>query len=129
MKKIERKRDLHGNLVVAFFGTIIALFVGSIIFVSIMRGRVSKEELDNRRAIATYLARRDWKEGNASGRIVNGKAVESGLPAELSKDAKISETESYSDLFKTTTVFEFEVDTPPHRCSIKIGRDWFQVYR
>ena len=129
VKRIESRKDLQGNLLVGFFGVVILLFVAMVIGISMRIGRVSKADIEKRHVIATHLASRTWKAGASGGTIVDGHVDDATLPPELPAGTAITETESYSDMFKTMTVFEFEIGKDKSRCSIQIRDDAFQVYR
>ena len=111
------------------FAIITVIFVGLFLGVALARRKVSPQDIEARHAIAKQLSLRDWKEGDTTGAIVDGKLKDSNLPSVISPTPRIEETENYSDLFKTYTVFEFEVGNPSHRCSIQIGQNSFAVHR
>lgn len=126
---VSPKKDPMGKVVLGVFAVIVAVFIALAVYIATLRGRVSEKVLETRHQIALQLSKRNWPTGDSHGKLVDGHIDESVLPAPLADSASQKEVESFSDAFKTYTVYEFESEKDKQRLSIQIGTDFYKVHK
>lgn len=103
--------------------TVGALFLVPMLFLVLIRSRVSEQDMAGRRTLAEFLASREWTSPK-SGRITEGGINISDLPPP--SVAKAIFMNALSDTFQTYTIFEFGKKGKPS-IKVQVADHFYQI--